>query len=423
MFNCRTSLFAVAASLLLASATHADEDMIDLSEPKPEGISIWVGPEGPIYTTAKGMTLYARERDPPNKSLCLNEKVEQTECCGGVVAPYPMMEFQKTCTEKWPPLLAPADAKPVGKWSIIQRPDGISQWVYGRSPVYTSRRDKAPHEINGFTYGFLGSRSGSLLRVKYGMPPGVGSVETKTGISLAFNGQVLYLLDRDQGKKDQSCSGECQQKWKPVPAPMMSGLKKNWSVVNRAGVNQWAYRGQPVYTSVLDRVSGETNGLNGKGAKTIDLYAFPQPPADITVRTLPFGDVFATRNGMTLYFITCTEATSGTSCDEPGDAPAFIMSVCGGLNADCSKLVKPYEAGASAKPIPPLWSIVTVDPRNPVNEVKDPSQGVRAWAYRGRALYTFVHDEKPGDFEGAGVGEIRAGLRIADAHGPELTER
>jgi predicted lipoprotein with Yx(FWY)xxD motif len=424
MSHCRTTALALLSCLLLGTVANADQDLIDLSEPKPADVSIWAGPEGPIYTTAKGMTLYTRRRDQPNRSLCLDKKVEQTECCGGIVAPYPMIEYQKTCTEKSPPFVAPPGAKSIGKWSIIQRPDGISQWAYGSSPVYTSVRDKAPTQINGYTYGFLGSRGGeSVIRVNYRSPPGVGTVETKKGISLAANGQVLYLLERDRGEKDQLCTGDCTKKWKPVVAPMMSGIKKNWSVITRAGVNQWAYRGQPVYTSSLDRVSGETNGLGVDGAKTIDIYTFPPLPPDITVQTLPFGDVFATRKGMTLYFIRCLEATSGTSCDEPGDTPAFVMSLCGGLNGDCSKIFKPYEAPANARPVPPYWSVVTVDPRNPVDKVKDPSQGVRAWAYQGRALYTYVHDEQPGDFEGAGVGEVRAGLRVANAYGPQLMGR
>ena len=47
------------------------------------------------------------------------------------------------CATAWPPLVAPADAKPVGKWTVIKRDDGSPQWAWDGKPVYTFVRDTA----------------------------------------------------------------------------------------------------------------------------------------------------------------------------------------------------------------------------------------------------------------------------------------
>jgi predicted lipoprotein with Yx(FWY)xxD motif len=61
---------------------------------------------GKVLTDAKGMTLYTFDRDAPGKSNCNGQ-----------------------CAQNWPPLLASADAKPSGKWSVITRDDGAKQWA------------------------------------------------------------------------------------------------------------------------------------------------------------------------------------------------------------------------------------------------------------------------------------------------------
>jgi predicted lipoprotein with Yx(FWY)xxD motif len=62
--------------------------------------------------------LYTFDRDEAGKSNCVDR-----------------------CIAAWPAVVAPAGAKPVGKWSIITRPDGSSQWAYEGKPVYTFVRD------------------------------------------------------------------------------------------------------------------------------------------------------------------------------------------------------------------------------------------------------------------------------------------
>jgi predicted lipoprotein with Yx(FWY)xxD motif len=84
------------------------------------------------------------------------------------------------------------------------------------------------------------------------------------------------------------------------------------------------------------------------------------------------GNTLVNPKGMTLYTF---------------DKDKAGMSVC---NATCAKLWPPFLApvGASAAG---GWSIITR---------KD---GAKQWAYKGKPLYTWAKDHKPGDTTGDGV--------------------
>lgn len=62
--------------------------------------------------------IYTFDRDEPGKSNCVDR-----------------------CIAAWPAVVAPAGAKPVGKWTVIARADGTGQWAYDGKPVYTFVRD------------------------------------------------------------------------------------------------------------------------------------------------------------------------------------------------------------------------------------------------------------------------------------------
>jgi predicted lipoprotein with Yx(FWY)xxD motif len=82
---------------------------------------------GPVLATSDGMTLYT----------FTNDKEAGKSACNG------------PCAVNWPPLLAKADASPVGKWSIITRNDGAKQWAYDSKPLYGWIRDKKPGDTTG----------------------------------------------------------------------------------------------------------------------------------------------------------------------------------------------------------------------------------------------------------------------------------
>ncbi|GIK85856.1 MAG: hypothetical protein KJ018_14545 [Burkholderiales bacterium] len=84
--------------------------------------------------------------------------------------------------------------------------------------------------------------------------------------------------------------------------------------------------------------------------------------------------VLTTTSGMTLYTFDKDAAGSG-------------KSVC---NGPCAQNWPPLRAEAVAMPMGD-WTVVTRD------------DGTRQWAYKGKPLYTWIKDAKPGDRTGDGV--------------------
>jgi predicted lipoprotein with Yx(FWY)xxD motif len=86
--------------------------------------------KGKALVDSKGMTFYTFDKDAGGKSMC-----------------------NGPCAENWPPLMASADAKPTGDWTVVKRDDGKMMWAYKGKPLYTFKKDTAPGETNGD--GFL----------------------------------------------------------------------------------------------------------------------------------------------------------------------------------------------------------------------------------------------------------------------------
>ena len=83
-------------------------------------------PAGKVYTDAKGMTLYTFDKDEVGKTNCYDK-----------------------CAVAWPPLMAAADAKAEGEWTIVDRTDGTKMWAYDGKPLYTYVDDKKPGDMTG----------------------------------------------------------------------------------------------------------------------------------------------------------------------------------------------------------------------------------------------------------------------------------
>ncbi len=99
-------------------------------EPSP-GVPSWVTVQksdgGELYADPKGMTLYAHDFVPTVRQA--GEGIQR-----------PM---------DWQPVLATANDKPVGAWSIVDLPDGTKQWVFKGMRIYVNKRDSRPGELNG----------------------------------------------------------------------------------------------------------------------------------------------------------------------------------------------------------------------------------------------------------------------------------
>ncbi len=86
--------------------------------------------EGGVLTGDNGMTLYTFDKDSGGKSVC-----------------------NGPCAANWPPLIAKADAKPGGEFSLITRDDGAKQWAWKGKPLYYFAKDQKPGDKAGD--GFL----------------------------------------------------------------------------------------------------------------------------------------------------------------------------------------------------------------------------------------------------------------------------
>ena len=73
-----------------------------------------------------GMTLYVFDKDASGKSNC-----------------------NGPCATNWPPLMANADAKASGDWSIVARDDGGKQWAHKGKPLYAYSKDAKPGDVTG----------------------------------------------------------------------------------------------------------------------------------------------------------------------------------------------------------------------------------------------------------------------------------
>lgn len=79
-----------------------------------------------VLTNDAGMTLYTFDKDAGGKSAC-----------------------NGPCAGNWPPLMAAADAKASGDYSIVTRDDGGKQWAHKAKPLYAWSKDKKPGDKTG----------------------------------------------------------------------------------------------------------------------------------------------------------------------------------------------------------------------------------------------------------------------------------
>jgi predicted lipoprotein with Yx(FWY)xxD motif len=341
-----------ASQLAMMSAPRAEPAM-------PAETSAQKTDAGILFATAKGMTLYTFDDDIGGNG----------STCGG------------DCAETFPPLLAAADAKPIGAWSVITRADGTKQWAFKDAPVYTYAHDMKPGDRNGSAYipvktAIANDPMKQVWHVVWQPPtlrPGIAINATKTGKILTdAKGMTLYASDRDS-----ACTGSCLDRWTPLAAPAVATSKEDWTVVTREdGLTQWAYRGKPLYTSRKDVKPGELKADGEDGAwHAVTILPVPPAPVGITMQTTDIGPVFADANGRTLYAwfqpldhlkLTCNDACMHTYW-KPVPAPDGVATNDG-------------------------WAAVTRE------------DGSRQLAYGGQPLYSFAQDSRPGDIAGYNFG-------------------
>jgi predicted lipoprotein with Yx(FWY)xxD motif len=116
------TILATALTVMLgfASESRAQAQM-------PAGVHTMKSAAGAnMLVDGKMMTLYTFAKDQPGVSNCYDN-----------------------CAKNWPPLMAAADAKPMGDWTIVMRKDGGRQWAYKGMPLYTWIKDAKAGDATG----------------------------------------------------------------------------------------------------------------------------------------------------------------------------------------------------------------------------------------------------------------------------------
>jgi predicted lipoprotein with Yx(FWY)xxD motif len=99
-------------------------------------------------------------------------------------------------------------------------------------------------------------------------------------------------------------------------------------------------------------------------------------PAGVKVQKAAAGEVLADSKGMTLYTFDNDAMPGKSACTGP-----------------CVQIWPPLSASADAKPAGE-WTVLTRD------------DGSKQWAYKGKPLYKFAKDSKPGDTTGDGFNKV-----------------
>ena len=118
----RKTLAVLVAATIIGVAGCSTMDTMMGAPPAPTKVM-----DG-VLTNSAGMTLYTFDKDTAGSGKSV---------CNG------------PCAANWPPLLAAADAKARGDYSIITRDDGTKQWAYKGKPLYLWVKDSKPGDRTG----------------------------------------------------------------------------------------------------------------------------------------------------------------------------------------------------------------------------------------------------------------------------------
>ena len=422
------SLVAVAAFALAIGSAHAAEKRLMedyVKSPLPPGFQVIVTElEGPVFADAQGKTMYKW----PIKSIRNGDVGEQKgkptcddtvyKVNAGLMSPYPggytlpEVETRPSCLHEWPAVYASADDKPVGKWTVVDRKDGKKQWAYDGFAVYTSILDEVPGDTRGGSKRKEGGDS-PAYREPVGPLP---NIPAQFGVYAVAKGRILgtatgysvYSYDKDTATKS-SCTGSCLNEWAPMLAAENAIALGDWSILERApGIKQWAFRKKPLYTKISDEKFRSYEGSDVPGWHNVFTQTEPPAPKGFSVQDTRAGQVLADAKGRTLYIYNCgDDAIDELACDHPNAPQAYRLAICGGGSFEkCNKTFPYVIAEANAKSENRAWTTVDINPKTGKFAKPGEAGALRVWAYRGRPVYLFGNDKKPGDVGGDAWGEF-----------------
>lgn len=394
--------------------------------PMPPGFQVIMTElDGPVFADANGRTLYSwpsrRMRngytgEAKGTPSCSSEKTTEN---AGLMSPYPPglvlpdLDTRPSCTEAWPPVLASADAKPVGAFTVVTRKDGTKQWQYNEHPLYTSFFDEKPGDVLG---GTTRDRTAGNYAWRQPMqpppnvPPGFVVESTAVGRMLLTSGRMsIYAYDKDKATAS-ACTGQCEATFPPMLAPASAQPTGEWTTIERApGVKQWAFRGKPLYSYAPDIERMSVTGSDVPGWSNVYLMRSPGPPPGFTLQETDAGTVIADSRGMTVYTYTCADdATDQLLCDHPKTTQAYRIAICGGGDqARCLKEFPPVIAPVGAKSGSNAWGTMYLDPKTGHEASATDKDALHVWTFRDRPVYTYAGDEFVGDTDGDSRGEFQ----------------
>ena len=383
--------------------------------------------DGPVFTDANGRTLYSwplrnlrngttGDRKDGGKSACTDEVLKVTS---GLMSPYPPglvlpnLDKRPSCVDVWPPVIAVEGSEPIGKWTLVERDDGTSQWTFDGYPLYVSSLDQQPGDVLGGTKIRSGSGS-SAVRKPVGPapahPPLFQVVAMKTGRMIVTEERYsVYSYDGDEPNKS-NCFDSCLDSWTPVQASVSAVEQGKWTVIERSpGVRQWAFWGKPLYTYNLDTLGVSRIGSDVSGWDNVYTQRSLAPPSDsFTVQDSRIGHVLADEKGMTIYVYNCgDDAFDQLACDRPDTDQEYRMALCGAGDPKKCRETFPYViAPDNATSESRLWSVMRVDPNTGHSASVEQADGINVWAYRARPVFTFTGDTVPGDATADAYGEF-----------------
>lgn len=221
---------------------------------------------GHVFVDANtGTALYRFTKDKPNQSACT-----------------------ASCMRDWTPFKAPAMAVPPADWSVLQRGDGIRQWLFKGTPLYRYNGDRESGDTRGH-----GAQEEKWLAYVLDPLPSLPSWVTVQGSDAGLilaDSQNRTLYGRTQSRirggaatadihaaairaerpgyevigeaRTTDCIECARSYWKPVLAKPEDKSSGNWSIVKRDdGKLQWAFKGEPLYTHERDKWRGALNGI------------------------------------------------------------------------------------------------------------------------------------------------------------------
>lgn len=397
--------------------------------PMPPGFQVVMTElDGPVFADAEGRTLYQWPSRRMRNGYTGEEKgtptcsdVKTTENAG-LMSPYPPgllmpdLDTRPSCTEAWPPVLAAADAKPVGAWTIVTRKDGKKQWQYNEHPLYRSFFDKKPGDVLGGTTRSEYAQGNYAWRTPIApppnVPPGFAVETTAIGRMILTTGRMsIFAYDKDTATSS-ACNGQCEKIFVPMLAPAGATPRGEWSTINRAtGVKQWAFRGKPLYRYEPDIERESLVATDEPGWSAVYTMKAPLPPAAFfKLQDTHTGTAVATANGMTIYTYTCADdAVDQLLCDHPKTTQAYRVAICGGgSQEECLKRFPPVLAPVGAKSGSRAWGTMYLDPKTGHESAATDKNALHVWTFRDRPVYTYFGDTFPGEIEGDSRGEFNA---------------